>query len=103
MEISLHRTSVLYFSSFNCRILFPSKLIEPETILPGEGIRFINAKPRVVLPEPDSPAMPRDWPFNENDTPSTALTVPVDGKKCAFRLSTLSSTNLQFPHLRIKN
>src|SRR3954447_137478 len=49
----------------------PSKLISPEV---GSYSRVIR-RPVVVLPQPDSPTRPRDWPFfSSNETPSTAWT-----------------------------
>src|SRR3954452_21925633 len=49
----------------------PSKLISPEV---GSSCRVIR-RPVVVLPQPDSPTRPRDWPFfSSNETPSTAWT-----------------------------
>src|SRR5439155_21439992 len=48
-----------------------------------------------VFPEPDSPTMPRVWPFSiEKLTPSTALTMPSSVRKCVFRSWTSSSATL---------
>jgi hypothetical protein len=39
-----------------------------------------------LLPEPDSPTMPSVWPFSiENETPSTALTMPSSVRKWVLR------------------
>ncbi len=45
-----------------------------------------------VLPEPDSPTMPRVWPWStDSETPSTARTVPRLVRNEVCRSSTSSS------------
>src|SRR3546814_5368836 len=53
----------------------------------GYSTRFINEKPVMLLPEPDSPTRPKISPWRScSDTPSTALTTRSEerrvGKEC---------------------
>ena len=56
---------------------FPSSSIFPWVTLPWGGIRFSNARPRVDLPHPDSPTMPRVSSSSRSKlTPWTAFSSP---------------------------
>ncbi|KAG1476307.1 hypothetical protein G6F54_014175 [Rhizopus delemar] len=60
----------------------PSKRMEPAV---GSANRSTDSAV-VVLPEPDSPTIANVRPrARSNDTPSTALTMPLRVKKCVFR------------------
>jgi hypothetical protein len=51
-----------------------------------------------LLPEPDSPTMPTDWPrFTVTLTPSTARTKPSSVAKATLRSRTSSSMSLPLP------
>src|ERR1700732_661932 len=56
----------------------PWILLPRKTIGPSDEISRNNARPRVVLPEPDSPTPPSVSPLRtERLTPSTALICPT--------------------------
>src|SRR5947208_6867918 len=71
---------------------WPSKMTSPSMMA-----CFLLMRPMVVsmdtlLPEPDSPTIPRVSPGEmENETPSTALTRPSSVGKCTFRFLTSNS------------
>ena len=57
----------------------PSRKISPFVIFPGYDIFRIIDEASVLLPQPDSPAIPRDSPyFKFKETLSTALIVLSD-------------------------
>ena len=67
----------------------PSKRMSPEITRPFSGRSFKIERAAVVLPQPDSPANPRLSPFSKvNETPSTALTQPVESLKWVCRSRT---------------
>ena len=62
--------------------LRPSKSTSPETILPFSGSSLRIAEAAVVLPQPDSPARPKDSPRSRVKLmPSTARTQPEESLK----------------------
>src|SRR6185503_4180593 len=68
----------------------PSKITEPETILPGGfGTSRVSESAVTLLPQPDSPTSPSvsPWPSTKL-TSSTARTTPSGVKKCVERLRT---------------
>src|SRR5690242_21377784 len=58
-----------------CSRSSPSNIAVPETVAPATSpVRLCVA---TLLPDPDSPTMPRVWPASTvNDTPRTARTTP---------------------------
>src|SRR6266404_8761640 len=76
----------------------PSKVIEPETILPGgSGINLISERFATDFPEPDSPTMPSVSPRSTSKlTPSTAFTVPSSVLKYVRRSLTVRRFPLTF-------
>ena len=81
----------------SCRSLFcarsmPNSLTDPLRILPFAGRSWTSESAVVVLPQPDSPAMPRASPSSRrNETPSTAFTEPPGILKRTARFSTSRS------------
>ena len=60
----------------------PISLMLPSTIFALAGRIRTSDSAVVVLPQPDSPAIPSASPYSSrNDTPSTALTVPDSSVK----------------------
>src|SRR6185503_1177584 len=84
-------------ASLNCSRSTPSNRILPPTILPpGWGTSRSSDRLVIVLPEPDSPTIPRVSPgATEKLTPSTALTTPRRVKKWVRRSSTSSRGGCQ--------
>src|SRR5689334_6640154 len=72
--IWMSRRSLRSSAPFMPKMSRPSNLATPAV----GGSRRISTWARVDLPQPDSPTTPRVSPlFNENETPSTALTWPT--------------------------
>jgi hypothetical protein len=70
----------------------PYSRIAPDTIRPFGGSRPTSDSAVVVLPQPDSPAIPSASPFASRKlTPSTALTVPDSIENSTRRSSTSRS------------
>ena len=70
----------------------PSNLIEPLRPTPRFGSSPMIERDSTVLPDPDSPTMPRVRPRSSvNDTPSTAWTVPRSVLNVVETSSTASS------------
>jgi len=70
----------------------PNSLIDPLRMRPLAGSSRTIERAVVVLPQPDSPAMPSASPsLTRNETPSTALTEPFGIAKRMDRSSTSSS------------
>src|SRR6202167_491940 len=58
-------------------IVLPARLMDPPTMCPPLGSRFMIDRAVMVLPQPDSPTMPRVSPSSTcKVTPSTACTTP---------------------------
>src|SRR3954463_8211038 len=58
----------------------------PEDIAVRFGLSPMIVRQVTLLPEPDSPTIPRVWPLStENETPSTARTTPSSVLKYVFR------------------
>ena len=56
---------------------FPSTMMRPPVTSPPPGSSRMIDSAVIVLPEPDSPTMPRHSPgATDSDTPSIAYTVP---------------------------
>ena len=54
------------------------------------GLRPMIVRQVTLLPQPDSPTIPRVLPFSiEKETPSTALTIPSSVRKWVLRSSNL--------------
>ncbi len=69
----------------------PLKSTSPLEIVLIFGFRPMIVRQVTLLPQPDSPTMPRVCPFStEKLTPSTALTMPSSVRKCVFRSRTSS-------------
>jgi hypothetical protein len=92
IEISLPRMRRISLSLALTRSL-PLNRTRPPTMRPGgEGMSRMMALQVTLLPEPDSPTMPRVPPrSSENDTPSTARTTEPSVRKCTWRSWTSSS------------
>src|SRR5262245_12147590 len=74
------------------RRLWPRKMISPSTIADFRLIRPMTVRKLTLLPEPDSPTMPSVSPgWIENETPSTALTIPSSVGKWTRRSLTSRS------------
>ncbi len=70
----------------------PNSRTLPPTTFAFEGRRRRSDRAVVVLPHPDSPAIPRASPSSRrNETPSTAFTTPDSRVKYVRRSSTTSS------------
>src|SRR5215207_9787994 len=70
----------------------PCKRTEPEIEAFGERVRPMIVWALTLLPEPDSPTMPRISPgFSSKETPSTAPTMPSSVANLTRRSSTESS------------
>ena len=82
MEILRPRISRISLSLMGT-ISFPSRIICPETMrAAGLGIRRNKERAVMVLPQPDSPTIPRVSPSRKVKlTPSTALVTPQRLKK----------------------
>src|SRR5690348_11804611 len=64
----------------------------PDEIAVRLGLRPMIVRQVTLLPDPDSPTMPRVWPLStENETPSTARTTPSSVLKYVFRSLTSRS------------
>src|SRR5437868_4443787 len=64
----------------------------PEDMADRFRLRPMIVRQVTLLPEPDSPTMPRVWPLSTlNETPSTARTTPSSVLKYVFRSLTSSS------------
>ena len=73
----LPRSARICFSDFE-RSSSPSNRMEPAAMRAAGGSSRIKVRARVVLPEPDSPTMPRVFPASRlNDTSSTARVTRV--------------------------
>src|SRR6056297_1845842 len=74
----------------------PPSRTAPEAMLPaGRGSRPISARLVTDLPQPDSPTMPSVRPGRiENETSSTARTIPASVTKSTLRRSTSSNASL---------
>ena len=69
----------------------PLKRTSPLEIVFTLGLSPMIVRQVTLLPQPDSPTMPRVWPFStEKLTPSTALTMPSSVRKCVLRSLTSS-------------
>ena len=69
----------------------PLKSTSPLEIVLIFGLRPMIVRQVTLLPQPDSPTIPRVWPFStEKLTPSTALTMPSSVRKCVLRSRTSS-------------
>ncbi len=76
MPISLPRIFRICSSDKAVRS-WPLSLMLPVAMCPPVGSRFMIDKAVIVLPQPDSPTMPRVSPGSSwNETPSTACTTP---------------------------
>jgi hypothetical protein len=65
-------------------------MIRPEISAFGERVSPRIVRLATLLPEPDSPTMPRVSPLpSSKETPSTALTIPSSVLKWTLRSSTL--------------
>jgi hypothetical protein len=70
----------------------PNSFTEPLTILALAGSRRTSDSAVVVLPQPDSPAIPNASPsFSRKLTSLTAWTVAFGSRKCVVRCSTSRS------------
>ena len=71
----------------SCLGLMCSRFSPLKSASPLEIVFFFEFRPMIVrqvtdLPEPDSPTIPRVWPFStEKVTPSTAFTMPSSVRK----------------------
>ena len=71
---------------------WPAKWTVPLLITSRRGSRPMIERASTVLPDPDSPTMPRVWPRStDRETPSTARTVPRPVRNEVCRSSTTSS------------
>src|SRR5262249_39613221 len=71
----------------------PQKRIDPDSsAISTLGSRRVSARPKVLLPEPDSPTMPTHWPgWTSISTPSTAFTVRPCTRRGTLTSPALSS------------
>src|SRR5438093_13290848 len=81
----------------------PSNTMEPEIrALPAKRVRPITVSDETLLPEPDSPTIPRARPRSTvYETPSTAWTMPSSVSKWTLRSVTSSRAKL-IPHARVE-
>ena len=86
MEILLPLTSRTS-ASLILRMSLPLKSTSPPAMRPGgTGTRRMSARLVTLLPEPDSPTMPRVSPLRSSKlTPSTAFRRPSSSLKYVFR------------------
>src|SRR5919204_608907 len=79
----------------------PSKRAVPERTRPARGSRPRRARAVTLLPQPDSPTIPRVSPGPmSNEIPFTACTVPPPVQKWTRRSSTLNKGSLRTPDRR---
>ena len=70
----------------------PLKIASPLVIVFRRGLRPMIERQVTLLPQPDSPTIPRVFPFSTwNETPSTALTIPSSVRKYVLRSRTSRS------------
>src|SRR2546429_145828 len=91
IEISLPRT-VRNSDGGSSSRLRPLKTASPVEIVFARGFRPMIVRQVTLLPQPDSPTIASVFPFStENDTPSTAPTMPSSVRNCVFRSRTSRS------------
>src|ERR671936_2957805 len=79
----------------------PSKRAVPERTRPARGSRPRRARAVTLLPQPDSPTIPRVSPGPmSNEIPFTACPVPPPVQKWTRRASTLNKGSLRTPDRR---
>ncbi len=91
MPISLPRTCRIW-SSLSAEISRPSSRILPPVMCPPGGSSCMMDSAVIVLPQPDSPTMPRHSPASRlRLTPSKACTVALRSRISVRRSSSCSS------------
>src|SRR6185312_4231145 len=98
IEISLPRTVRSSEGGSSSR-LRPLKTASPVETVFARGFRPMIVRQVTLLPQPDSPTIASVFPFStENDTPSTAPTMPSSVRNCVFRSRTSrSATAVSLP------